>query len=87
MGFILPAPPKISQALFSWGLPGQRSVSAERSSPAWQLPRPPSGSSKAMVVMEMSEKQGVQFRPELWRREGLGKRDLVFTEPLLWAWA
>lgn len=63
LGFILPAPPPsvswVSRALFSQGLPGQGSVSAGRSSPAWQLPRPPSGSSKAMVVMEMSEKQQV----------------------------
>lgn len=70
MVFTLPATPRISPARFSWGLPGQRLASTERSSPAWQLPRPPSGFSKAMVVMEMSGKQQVQFRLELWRGAG-----------------
>lgn len=73
MVFILPVPPRISPARFSWDLPGQRSASTKRSSPAWQLPRPPSGFSKAMVVMEMSEEEQVQFRLELWRGAGHGK--------------
>lgn len=39
--------------------PGWAGLSPCRgSSPAWQLPRPPSSSSRALVVMEMSEKPG-----------------------------
>lgn len=46
--------PGVPRALPSWGCSGQGSASMERSSP-WQLPRPPSSSCRALVVMEMSD--------------------------------
>lgn len=57
-GCLLPAPLWAPRVLSSRGQAGQGSAHAGGSSPAWQLPRPPSSSSRALVVMEMSEKPG-----------------------------
>lgn len=86
-----PAPSLVPCALSSRGRPGQGSASAERSSSIWQLPRPPSSSSKALVAMGTAENRrprvklrarGKRQKKQKEKKKKRGKRQ---PEPLLWA--